>query len=239
MATLLKTKALYRTVHSQAALNAVHTLTVSGARQEPVEVFLRQSNINDARAHHCVAMALIILGLVKRSAVINQATRKSGIAAQLFQPLADGWFKGFHAKPLFDAIESMKLPLVARLASEFKGIDAFAAKALLDGNLVLLAYESERNRHWHWILALGVGGFQTGKSIAVDTLLMLCPSSDPVSLASYNARLYREQATKLTKASASASWQFESMPYSLEPVRLMSAISLEPSELLDNFDLHN
>ena len=85
-----------------------------------------------------------------------------------------------------------------------------------------------------------VSGFQTGKSLPViDTLLVLCPSSDPVPLASHNGRLRTEQAVKFTKSSAATSWQFESMPYSSEPVRLMSAISLEPSELHDNFDLHD
>lgn len=239
MATLLKTKALYRTVRYHPALNAGHTLTVSGTRQEPVDVFLRQSDIDSACAHHCVAMALIILGLVKRSAVINQANRKSGIAAQLHQTLADGWFEGFHAKQLFEAIESMKLPLVARLSDDFKGVDASAVKTLLNGKLVLLAYESERNRHRHWVLGVGVSGFQAGKSVAVDTLLVLCPSSDPVPLAGYNARLYREQATKLSKSSASVSWQFESMPYSCEPVRLAAAISLDLVPFHDNFDLHS
>ena len=240
MATLLKTKALYRTVRYHAALNAGHTLTVNGARQEPIDVFLRQSDIDSACAHHCVAMALIILGLVKRSAVINQANRKSGFAAQLHQTLADGWFEGFHAKQLFDAIESMKLPLVARLSDDFKGVDAFAVKDLLDGKLVLLAYESERNRHRHWVLGVGVSGFQSGKSHPIiDTLLVLCPSSDPVPLASNNAKLCREQATKLSKSSASVSWQFESMPYSCEPVRLLSAISLNFVPFHDNFELHS
>jgi len=240
MATLRKSKPVYRTVRYHAALNAGHTLSVSGARQEPVDVFVRQSDMDSACAHHCVAMALMILGLVKRrSAVINQAKRKHGIAAQLYRKLADSWFEGLYAKQLFDAIESMKLPLVARLADNFKGVDAHAVNALRDGNLVLLAYESERNRHRHWVLGVGVSGFQTGRSSAVDTLLALCPSSDAVPLASHNARLYREPATKLTKASTSVSWQFESMPYSSEPVRLLSAISLEVIDLgepHDNFD---
>lgn len=237
MATLLKTKALYRTVRYHPALNAGHTLTVSGARQEPVDVFLRQSEIDSACAHHCVAMALITLGLVKRSAVINQAKRKSGIAAQLHRTLAAGWFEGFYAKQLFEAIESMKLPLVARLSDDFKGVDAFAVDALLKGELVLMAYESERNRYRHWVLGVGVSGLQSGKSLPVDTLLVLCPSSDPVPLASHNARLYRERATKFPKSSASVSWQFESMPYSAEPVRLMSAISLNLVPFHDNFEL--
>ena len=239
MATLLKTKALYRTVRYHPALNAGHTLTVSGARQEPVDVLLRQSDIDGACAHHCVAMALIILGLVKRSAVINQAKRKSGVAAQLYQTLADGWFEGFHAKQLFEAIESMKLPLVARLRDDFKSVDASAVKALLDGKLVLLVYESERNSHRHWVLGVGVSGFQAGKSVAVDTLLVLCPSSDPMPLASHNARLYREQATKITSASASISWQFESMHYSCEPVRLLSVICLDFVPFHDNFILQD
>jgi hypothetical protein len=238
MATLRKPKAVYRTVRHHAALNAGHTLTVSGARQEPVDVFLRQSDMDSACAHHCVAMALIILGLVKRSAVINQAKRKTGIAAQLYQALSDGWFEGLHAKPLLEALHRMELTVKLRLRDNFEGVDAFAVEALQKGLLTLLAYESERNRHRHWVLGVGLSGFQTGESFAVDTLLVLCPSSDPVPLASHNARLHCEQATKFTKTSESASWQFESMPYSSEPVRLMSAISLEPSELHDNFHLH-
>ena len=238
MATLLKSKVPYRrTVRYHAALNAGHTLSVSGSRQEPVDVFMRQSDIDSACGPHCVAMALMILGLVKRNAVINQANRKHGLAAQLYRTLADSWFEGLYAQPLFDAIESLKLPLVVRLSDNFKGVDAFAVKALLDGNLVLLAFEGKKHNR-HWILGVGASGFQTGKSVCVDTLLVLCPSSDLVPLACHNARLHREPATKFTKAGASVSWQFESMPYSSEPVRLMSAISLDFVPFHDNFELH-
>lgn len=200
-------------------------------------MFMRQSDMDSACGPHCVAMALITLGLVKRSAVLNQANRKHGLAAQLYRTLADSWFEGLYAQPLFDAIESLKLPLVARLRDNFKGVDAFAVDALRNGNLVLLVLDGLRNpHHRHWVLAVGVSGFQTGQSLSVDTVLALCPSSDPVPLASHNARLHREQATKFTKSGASASWQFDSMPYSSEPVRLTSAISLEPSELHDTFN---
>ena len=239
MATLRKPKALYRTVRYHTALNAGHTLSVSGARQEPVDAFLRQADTDGACAHHCVSMALIILGLVKRSAVLNQAKRKSGIAAQLYRAMGDSWFDGLNAKPLFDALHRLELPVMLQMRDEFAGVDAFVVNALLKGQLVLLAYESERNRHRHWVLGVGVSGFETRESFAVDTLLVLCPSSDPVPLASHNGRLCKEHAVKFSKDSAATSWQFESMPYSSEPVRLMSAISLELSELHDNFDLHD
>lgn len=237
MVTLLKPKALYRTVRYHPALNAGHTLSVSGSRQEPVDVFLRQSDLDSACAHHCVATALIIVGLIKRSAVLNQAKRKSGIAAQLYKTLADKWFDGLHAKPLLEALQSMNLPLVLHMRDNFKGVDAFAVDALLKGQLVLMAYESERNRHRHWVLGVGVSGLQSGKSLPVDTLLVLCPSSDPVPLASHNARLWRDQATTFGKRCTSTSWQFESMPYFSEPVLLMSAISLNLVPFHDNFEL--
>ena len=227
MATLRKPKSVYRTVRYHAALNAGHTLSVSGARQEPVDVLLRQSDIDGACAHHCVAMALIIMGLIKRSAVLTQAKRKHGIAAQLYQTLADGWFEGFHAKPLLDALHQMELPVILRMRDDFEGVDAFAVEALQRGLLTLVAYESQRNHHRHWVLGVGVSGFETGESFAVDTLLVLCPSSDLVPLASHNGRLQRDQAITVTKGDTPSSWQFESMPYSSEPVRLMSAISME------------
>ena len=227
MATPLKTKAVYRTVRYHAALNASHALSVSGAHQEAVEVLLRQSDLDGACAHHCLSMALIILGLVKRSAILNQAKRKHGTAAVLYKTLADNWFEGVYAKPLLKAIERMELPLVVHMRDNFEGVDAFAVEALQKVLLTLLAYESERNRHRHWVLGVGASGFETGDSFAVDTLLVLCPSSDLVPLAGHNGRLHSEQAIKLTKGATAISWQFESMPYCCEPVRLMSAISLE------------
>ena len=227
MATLRNPKSVYRTVRYHAALDAGHTLSVSGTRQEPVDVFMRQSDMDGACAHHCVSIALIILGLVKRSAVLNQAKRKSGIAAQLYRAMGDSWFEGINAKPVLDALHQMELPVILRLRDNYEGVDAFAVEALQRGLLTLLAYESERNRHRHWVLGVGVSGIETGESFAVDTLLVLCPSSDPVPLASHNGRLHRDQAITDTKGNTASSWQFESMPYSSEPVRLMSAISME------------
>jgi len=113
------------------------------------------------------------------------------------------------------------------MRDDFEDVDAFAVEALQKGLLMLLAYESERNRHRHWVLGVGISGFETGESFAADTLLVLCPSSDPVPLAGHNGRLYSEQPIMLTKGATPISWQFESMPYCCEPVRLMSAISLQ------------
>ena len=226
MATLLQPQPLYRTVRYHPALNAGHTLSVRDFREKSVDVFLRQSELDSACAHHCLSMAFLILGLAKRNAMVNQATRKSGVAATLYQALADGWFKGFHALPLYQAIERMRLPLLLEMRDDFEGVDAFAVNALLKGQLVMLAYQSERNGHRHWVLGVGVSGLQSGKSFPVDTILVLCPSSDPVPLASHNARLWQEEATTFSKGCTSTSWQFESMPYASEPVLLMAAISL-------------
>ncbi|MDB5743451.1 MAG: hypothetical protein JWR68_1766 [Polaromonas sp.] len=238
MNSLIEPRAPYRTVRYHAALNAGHTLSVSGARQETVEVLLRQSDIDSSCSAHAFATALLILGVVKRNAVLQQAKRKHGVAAVLYRTLADSWFEGLHAKPFFDAIQSMTLPILPRLCDISKKVDAFAVNALLKGKLVLIAYTSERDGHSHWVLAVGVSGFQIGKTWEVDTLFVLCSSSEPVPLASHNARLNCAQPTDFGKKTASTVWQFESMPYSSEPVRLTSAIALEPSELHDNFDLH-
>lgn len=201
-------------------------MTVHCQRQEPVEVHLRQSDIDGACAHHCLAMVLIILGLVKRSAVLDMAKRRYGVAANLYTVLADHWMDGTWAAEVVTAIERLDLPLVVKWADGFNsGVDAFAVDALQRGLLVMLAYQSEKDRHRHFVVGIGCGGIMEGRAVNVDSLMVLDPSSDDLPFAVGNGALRLVRQVDFSRRKSSVRWRYESL-HGAEPVRLMSAISL-------------
>ncbi|RYG22513.1 MAG: hypothetical protein EON93_25050, partial [Burkholderiales bacterium] len=156
-------------------------LTAKCQRQDPVLAHFRQSEMDGACAHHALASALVILGLIKRSAVLEQSRRRYGVAAILYTVLADHWMDGIYAPELVGAIEQLNLPLDVKWVDGFDtGVDALTVDALMRGSLVLIAYQSERDRHRHFVLAVGCGGVMDRQRSAVDTLLVLDPSMDPL-----------------------------------------------------------
>lgn len=210
-----------------AALQVGCVLTAKCQRQEPVLVHFRQSEMDGACAHHALASALVILGLVKRSAVLEQSRRRYGVAAVLYMVLADHWMDGIYAPELVGAIEKLNLPLDVRWADGFDtGVDALAVDALMRGTLVLIAYQSERDRHRHFVLAVGCGGIMDRQKSVVDTLLVLDPSiEEPRPFSVSNGQLKSARLIDFRSRRSSVRWSYESEE-GTEPVRLMSAISL-------------
>lgn len=216
----------YRVQRYYPTLQIGKMLTAHCQRKEPVELHLRQSSMDSACGHHCLAMALIAMGLVKRSAVIDQARRRYGVAADLYAVLADFWMEGVYALEMVSAIDQLNLPLDVKWADGFdNGVDALAVDALTRGSIVLLAYQSERNRHRHWLTAVGCGGLMDQKTFAVDTLLVLDPSMEPLPFAIGNGQLVTPRTVDFGRRRTSVRWNYESVE-GMEPVRLMSAVGL-------------
>jgi hypothetical protein len=216
----------YRVQRYYPTLQIGKMLTAHCQRKVPVELHLRQSSMDSACGHHCLAMALIAMGLVKRSAVIDQARRRYGVAANLYAVLADHWMEGVYALEMVSAIDQLNLPLDVTWADGFNsGVDALAVEALTRGSLVLLAYQSERNRHRHWVTAIGCGGLMDQKTFTVDTLLVLDPSMESLPLAIGNGQLVTPRSIDFKHRRTSVKWNYESAE-GTEPVRLMSAVGL-------------
>lgn len=213
------------------ALNLGDMLTVNAQRQEAVEIHMRQSSADSACALHCVAMALIILNMVKRSAVVAMTHRKYGVAADLYELLGHTWLQGVFAGEVVEALEAMELPLRVRWADGFDAdTDAFAIDSLKRCQLTMLAYEaSGSDRHRHFVLGVGCGGTMHGRNLAVDSLLMLDPSIDALPFSCCNAILSIDKANETPKRRKSIQWSYASFG-ACESVRLMSAISLVPRE---------
>jgi hypothetical protein len=216
----------FRVHRYHAALHVGHALTTRSQRQEPVEVHLRQSSADSACALHCAAMCLIALGLCRRSAILVMSQRKYGVAADLYEFLGFSWLEGAFAKDVVEALEAMELPIAIDWKDGFdRGVDAFAVESLKKGRLTLLAYESTKNRHRHFVLGIGCGGHMVGQKFTVDSLLVLDPSTDALALSCCNGVLSIDKLVVFERRKSSLEWQYASAGET-EPVRLMSAISV-------------
>lgn len=209
-----------------AALRVGRVLAAHCQRQELVDIHLRQSHLDSACAHHCLAMALITLGLVKRSAVLDMSRRRYGRAASLYSVLADYWMEGVFAAEVVAAIDKMDLPITVDWIDGFdKGVDRFAVDALMAGSLVMLAHEAERPRYRHWTLGIGCGGTVENNVHHVTSVLTIDPSLDGRQFAIGNGQFSTTRAVDFKKRRTSVRWVYETVE-GAETVRLMSAISI-------------
>ncbi|QFZ83523.1 hypothetical protein GFK26_12510 [Variovorax paradoxus] len=210
-----------------AALTVGNVLTTESRRLDPVAVHMRQSELDSACALHCIAMALVILDVAKRSALLSMTHRKYGVAADLYAVLGDSWLEGAYAQDVVDALEALELPLTVRSADGFdQGVDVFAVESLKKGQLTAIAYESFKDgRYRHFVLGVGSGGHMVGQKFTVDSLLVLDPSADAPPFSCCNGVLKIDRPIDFKRRRKSVEWRYESAGHS-EPVRLMSAVSV-------------
>ena len=223
-----------RVARFHAALIGGTTVFAQTGRTAPVAVHFRQSELDGACGLCCVSMVLAVFGLVKASALEAMARRRFGIAAQVWNALKHTFFTGVHAPELCNAVRSIGLPL--RLTMRHvedsddivghRAVANFALASLRRGALVIVAYQSLRDRTRHFVLAVGVGAAEYGRpamGLDHDTIYVLDPSSDTVSLAVYNSVLTRVQR----KGTAHPAWNMECGAGYQVPVTLISAIRFD------------
>lgn len=216
----------YRVQRYYPKLEIGASLAVKGRRQTLVPVHLRQSEADSACGLHCVAMALIVLDLVKRSAVLSMTHRKYGVAADLYAALGKSWHQGAYACDIVEALEALTLPVSVKWTDGFgRGVDAFAVSSLSKVQLTLIAYESARDRHRHFVLGVGCAGYMLNQRLSVDSLLVLDPSADALPFSCCNGILSVDKAVSFEARRSPVQWQYASGGQT-EPVRLMSAISI-------------
>lgn len=241
--SLNRPAASYRFQRVYPGLQSGHVLTVQTRRKEPVQFFMRQSDLDGACGVHIAAMILAIYDLAKPSALHEMSQRKSGVSALVWQTFKHTYFAGVHPEEWLELMDSLDLPLA--LTAKYgvqDNADEYALEWLMrGGDLVALAFASVRHsRTKHWALAVGVEGAAVGKVHTPDTILLLDPSASEPSFASFNARLrlpmtgpgIRRTPPNLPKPSEHAKrkpvhWLYEAAEWNAEEVRLLAAIRLQ------------
>jgi hypothetical protein len=221
------TQAGMRVQRYHPALDIGNVLTTKSRRLDPVAVHIRQGEADSACAMYSTAMAIVILDLGKRSAILSMAHRKYGVAADLYTMLGDSWHEGAYAADVVEALVAMELPITIRWADGFdRGVDAFAVESLKKAQLTLIFYEAVKDRHHrHVVLGVGCGGHMVGQKLAVDSLLVLDPSDDALPFANCNGILSIDKPVGFDKRRTSVQWRYTTAGQT-EPVKLLSAISL-------------
>lgn len=218
----------YREFRLHAALRIGQFLSSTGQRRDPVEVHFQQSEFDAACGPHCIAMALVILGLARRSALAVMRTRKHGTAAGLYALVADCWMEGMFLEEMVSTLEALKLPLAIE-SQNGEGVDVFAVDALSSGRLVILAQETTVNRYRHFVLGIGCSGIRDGSTMTVDMLLCADPSvaMPPFAVANSTLRMTEPKKLLLRHRQTPVKWLCEASGHRAETVRLMSAVSLD------------
>jgi hypothetical protein len=234
----------YRFTRHYSALQVGDTLTVKSKREEPVRVFLGQSDLDGACGLHVASMLLVILDLAKSDALRDMSKRKFGVPALVFSAFKNLHFEGVNPDEYVNILESLDLPIQITLRTDKDKIrtcslDKFALDSLMQGDMVAIAIASVKNRRTkHWVLGIGVEGAVSGRDSIPDGLLLLDPSaSAPPAFSACNARLripkegristVNKLAEKLHKKVANLSpihFTYESPDWLSEPVRLMAAV---------------
>lgn len=233
----------YRFQRHHPALQVGDVLTVQSKREEPVRVFVAQSELDGACGLHVFTTILVILNLAKSDALRDMNRRKFGVPAIVFAAFKHTYFDGVEADEYVTILESLDLPLQITLRtdkdkSKSGSLDAFVVDCLMRGELVAIALASVNNRRTkHWVLGIGVEGAVCGRDSIPDGLQLLDPSASEPHFRAYNARLCMPHDDRRTSPNRTAvklhqkvarqttiHWRYESPDWDTEPVRLIAAV---------------
>ncbi|BDB70465.1 hypothetical protein Cthiooxydans_28770 [Comamonas thiooxydans] len=173
-------------VHSQLSVGR------SGAMAYQNKLLLRQGENDMACGHHCVLMALMLLGQVSRDALYE-----SDLDARLMEVSAMGqalYFSGCSSAAIKEQFAPFSEQLLCRQLR--RNVEARTVAALESDHVCLVRFTSPS--YSHWVLAVGVM-YADGKP---HSLLVLDPLMDGVPLTPWNALLEHWGSKKLRNTNA-------------------------------------
>lgn len=150
-------------------------------------VHLRQSDLDGACGQHCLLMALQILGLASREAVLNIDHTRSRALKQLWQASREHYFRGTHVEHITDQLNGFRRQLAVEEHFGYDGAQR-ACLTLDDGGLALLGVRY-RYGGGHWLLAIGTEGRADLRRYRPSRFLLIDPSYDPLPLTPWNGVL--------------------------------------------------
>ncbi|MBS7809243.1 hypothetical protein [Variovorax sp. PCZ-1] len=227
----------WRWQRTHPALIVGHVLTAKANRVENQRVLYRQSDLDGACAIHSLCSVLTAMNLARGQALTQMAHRKYGLPADVWREFADVYHTGCMADDLVQRVSRLGLPL--KLTARFAGdsdLDHFAVRHLYQGHAAMLSFRSvHTGKTHHWASAVGLAGWQQGRTSAVDTILLLDASGEEPSFREFNARLRAPQSaatkTLLTKpASKPIHWHYDSPEWPAESVRLTGVVVFKRSD---------
>lgn len=166
---------------------------------EPIH--LRQSELDGACGQHCLFMALLALGVVKKKDLYD-LDEVDGEFGKVWKRARKSFFEGTYSADIINILKPLKTKInFENIAEKNNGLRNEIVFELNKENLVMLFLRKNRNVA-HWVLVVGMQGLLDCKQSNINELckydesyllpnnfLVLDPSSDPLPFLPWNAVL--------------------------------------------------
>ena len=164
---------------------------ISRGRYQPV--FVQQGDLDGACGTHCLFMALMAMRVIPRAQFFRMDERRMGTDLRRLYRLAQSfYFSGT------DSRDFRKLLQLVRSKIEYEATEAtdtaaqaFIARHLDLGRLVIVGLENAARKLNHWVLAIGQAGAERHGVFEPLRFLVVDPSDEPDRLVPWNATLER------------------------------------------------
>lgn len=150
-----------------------------------IPLHLQQGELDGACGPHCMLMALMILGVLKRTELGSLPKARSRSLSRLWWMAERNYFEGTTAAELRCMLAPYEKSIETRvlrknqIARTIQVIDA-------SGVAIVNIHNADFN---HWVLAVGTGGHSAADDSTPRELLILDPGCSPIPLAIWNATL--------------------------------------------------
>lgn len=146
---------------------------------------LQQSDLDGACGLHCLLMALMLFGVVRRADLDDVTRLQKGRLRKLWRRSQDSYFAGSRARQLQKLLAPYRRKIHCRIRKRRCAKRALAA--LAEGGACIFGISNKRLSHW--VLAVGTGGEEKSRGYRPDQLLILDPSYPPLPLLPWNGLL--------------------------------------------------
>ena len=158
--------------------------TLEGPMVDDAPLHLQQSDLDGACGQHCMIMALMILGLVRRKDLgISKANRKNALGS-FWRSALPYYFKGSKPHRLASFLAPYQDHVSCTVIDKHPANDV--AATLYGDGLCIVGIQNPALTLDHWALAVGIGK-REGKT--EEKLLLLDPAIPPLPMLPWNATI--------------------------------------------------
>ena len=193
-------------------------------------IFLRQGDLDGACGYYCLLMALIALGLFRRSEVLDLDVRKPVKAlARIRASARPHYFSGTGTKTLQKLLSPVKDALQVGITNgKDNKVRDFVVEHLARGDFVVLGMENVRQELAHWVLAVGMSGTRTRGEFKPTRFLLLDPDVNGPGVSAGTAQSTCRPPPRTVNYGACAKSKADN-GWRVSMVRLRSASKMKPS----------
>ncbi|MDB5761641.1 MAG: hypothetical protein JWQ21_636 [Herminiimonas sp.] len=153
-----------------------------------IPVFCKQGLWDGACGLYCAAMALALLGYIPNVKALPFS--RTGVAQRLWAAGRENYFDGLTCRALTATLAALDTDLrIRHCAGGHRRILSFMQERLSRSEPVIVSWRTRNNSAHHWVLAIGLQGWQAGRTFSADTVLVIDPDANEPQFSGCNGWL--------------------------------------------------